>query len=171
MVEICGLGINHRSPTGQLFVKILKNSSVRPDVCRVLEIKCKDLMQDDETESKWSVHVPEPTVLPHSTDKSDNSQTTNLLGCKKTSKMESTPDFASVRNVVDVVKVVKEVIPRNTNFKNFFLFFLSRTMNDCVLYFPKKKIYGKFVLCTTPIALKLDGLSITSKSHTHLSHS
>ena len=55
-------------------------------VWRVLEFKCKELMQDDETERKRkrSVHVAEPTTLPHSTNKSDNS---NLLGCKKTSKI------------------------------------------------------------------------------------
>ena len=85
-------------------------------VWRVLEIKCKELMQDDETERKRSVHVAEPTTLPHSTDKSDNSQTTNLFGCKKTSKMVPPPDLAPAQNVVDVAKVAKEVIPRNTNF-------------------------------------------------------
>jgi hypothetical protein len=85
-------------------------------VWRVLEFKCKELMQDDETERKRkrSVHVAEPTTLPHSTDKSDNS---NLFGCKKTSKMVPPPDdLAPAQNVVDVAKVAKEVIPRNTNF-------------------------------------------------------
>jgi hypothetical protein len=53
---------------------------------------------------------------PHSTDKSDNSQTTNLFGCKKTSKMVPPPDLAPAQNVVDVAKVAKEVILRNTNF-------------------------------------------------------
>jgi len=87
-------------------------------VWRVLEFKCKELMQDDETERKRkrSVHVAEPTTLPHSTDKSDNSQTTNLFGCKKTSKMVPPPDLAPAQNVVDVAKLAKEVIPRNTNF-------------------------------------------------------
>jgi hypothetical protein len=89
-------------------------------VWRVLEIRCKELMQDDETERKRKlpVHVAEPTTLPHSTDKSDNS---NLLGCKKTSKhgrclVPPPDDLAPAQNVVDVAKVAKEVIPRNTNF-------------------------------------------------------
>jgi hypothetical protein len=72
--------------------------------------------QENETECKRSVHVVEPTTLPHNTDKSDISQTTNLLGYKKTSKMVSPPNLATAKNVVDVVKVVKEVIPRHTNF-------------------------------------------------------
>jgi hypothetical protein len=72
-------------------------------------------MQDDETERKRKryVNVAEPTTLPHSTDKSYNS---NLLGCKKTSKMVPPPALAPAQNVVDVAKVAKEVIPRNTNF-------------------------------------------------------
>jgi hypothetical protein len=74
-------------------------------------------MQDDDTERKQSVHVPEPDalLLNPSTDKSDNSQKTNLLGCKKTSKMPP-PDLAPAQNVVDVAKLAKEVIPRNTDF-------------------------------------------------------
>ena len=75
-------------------------------------------MQDDATERKQSVHVaaPDALFLNPSTDKSDNSQTTNLLGCKKTSKMVPPPDLEPAQNVVDVAKVAKEVIPRNTNF-------------------------------------------------------
>ena len=44
-------------------------------VCRVLEIRCKELIQDDETEWKQSVHVAEPDtlLLNPSTDKSDDS--------------------------------------------------------------------------------------------------
>ena len=49
-------------------------------VCRVLEIRCKELMQDDETERKRSVHVDEPTRHPDSNHQSVNSHTTNLLG-------------------------------------------------------------------------------------------
>ncbi len=82
----------------------------------VLEIKWKELMQDDETERKRSVRVVEPTTIPHFTDKSDNSQTTNLIGYKKTSKMVSPPDLVPDHNTVDVAKVAKEVIPRNTIF-------------------------------------------------------
>jgi len=70
----------------------------------------------DETEQKRSVVLAQPTTLPHRTDKSDNSQSTNLLGCKKTSKMVPPPDLASAQNVVDVGKVAKEVSPRNSNF-------------------------------------------------------
>jgi hypothetical protein len=75
-------------------------------------------MQDDDTERKQSVHVAEPDALflNPSTDKSDNSQKTNLLGCKKTSKMVSSPDLAPAQNVVDVAKRAKEVIPRNIDF-------------------------------------------------------
>jgi hypothetical protein len=67
---------------------------------------------------KQSVHVPEPDALWLNpiTDKSDNSQKTNLLGYKKTSKMVSSPDLGPAQNVVDVAKLVKEVIPRNTDF-------------------------------------------------------
>ena len=87
-------------------------------VWRVLEMRCRELMQDDETERKQSVHVAEPdTLLVNPTsDKSDNSQKTNLLGCKKTSKMVPPPDLAPAQNVVDVAKLAKEVIPRNTDF-------------------------------------------------------
>ncbi len=85
-------------------------------VWRVLEIRFRELIQDDETEWKQSVHVTEPDGLPDSTDKSDNSQKTNLLGWKKTSKMVPPPDLAPAQNVVDVGKLDKEVIPRNTNF-------------------------------------------------------
>jgi hypothetical protein len=67
------------------------------DVCRVLEIRFKELIQDDDTERKQSVHVPEP-------------------GYKKTSKMVPTPDLDPAQNVVDVTKLVQEVIPRNTDF-------------------------------------------------------
>jgi hypothetical protein len=87
-------------------------------VCRVLEIRFQELMQDDETEWKQSVHLAEPDalLLNPSTDKSDNSQKTNLLGCKKTSKMVPPPHLTATQNVVDVANLVKEVIPRNTNF-------------------------------------------------------
>jgi len=87
-------------------------------VWRVLEIRCKELMQDDETERKQSVHLAEPDALLLNpiTDKSDNSQKTNLLGCKKTSKMVPPPDLTPAQNVVDVANLAKEVIPRNTNF-------------------------------------------------------
>jgi hypothetical protein len=83
-----------------------------------LEIRFKELIQDDETERKQSVHLAEPDALLLNpiTDKSDNSQKTNLLGCKKTSKMVPPPDLTPAQNVVDVAKVAKEVIPRNTNF-------------------------------------------------------
>jgi hypothetical protein len=83
-----------------------------------LEIRWKELMQDDDTEQKKSVHVPEPDalLLNPSTDKSDNSQKSNLLGCKKTSKMVSPPHLTVAQNVVDVANLAKEVIPRNTNF-------------------------------------------------------
>ncbi len=46
----------------------------------------------------------------------ENSQTTNLLGCKKTSKMVPPPDIAPHQNVVDAAKLAKEVSPSNTNF-------------------------------------------------------
>jgi hypothetical protein len=83
-----------------------------------LEIRCKELIQDDDTERKQSVHVPEPDalLLNPRTDKSDNSQKTNLLGYKKTSKMVPSPDLAPAQNVVDVANLAKEVISRNTDF-------------------------------------------------------
>jgi trehalose utilization protein len=69
-------------------------------------------------------HVPEPDalLLNPSTDKSDNSQKTDLLGCKKTSKMVPPPDLAPAQDVVDVAKVAKEVIPRNTYFRRPLLY-------------------------------------------------
>ena len=85
-------------------------------VCRVLEIRWKELMQDDETDRKRSVVVVQPTTLPHRTDKSDDSQSTNLLGCKKTSKIAPLADLTPAQNVVDVVKLPKEVSPRNSKF-------------------------------------------------------
>jgi hypothetical protein len=93
-------------------------------VWRVLEIRCKELMQDDETERKQSVHLAEPDALLLNpiTDKSDNSQKTNLLGCKKTSKMVPPPDLAPAQDVVDVAKLAKEVIPRNTYFRRPLLY-------------------------------------------------
>jgi hypothetical protein len=84
-------------------------------VWRVLEIRCKEFMQDDETERKRSV-VVQPTTLPHRTDKSDDSQSTNLLGCKKTSKIAPPADLTPAQNVVDVAKLAKEVSPRNSKF-------------------------------------------------------
>ena len=93
-------------------------------VWRVLEMRCRELMQDDETERKQSVHVAEPdTLLVNPTsDKSGNSQKTNLLGCKKTSKMVPPPDLAPAQDVVDVAKLAKEVIPRNTYFRRPLLY-------------------------------------------------
>ncbi len=76
--------------------------------------ECKELMRDDETERRRSVHV-KPS-LPHSDGKSQNCQTTNLLGYKKPSKMVSPSDIVSDENVVDVVKLTKEVSLRNTYF-------------------------------------------------------
>jgi hypothetical protein len=75
-------------------------------------------MQDDETERKQSVHLakPDALLLNPSTEKSDNSQKTNLLGSKKTSKMVSPPHLTVAQNVVDVANLAKKVIPRNTNF-------------------------------------------------------
>ena len=55
------------------------------DVCRVLEIRCKELMWDDETERKWFVQVDEPTSPPQIPHTSDKSHTTNLFGYKKPS--------------------------------------------------------------------------------------
>ena len=62
---------------------------------RVLEIRCKELMQDDDTERKQSVHVaaPDALFLNPSTDKSDNSQKTNLLAFSQAVFMIS-PFFA-----------------------------------------------------------------------------
>ena len=59
---------------------------------------------------------PDVLLVNPSSDKSDNSQKTNLLGCKKTSKMVPPPDLVPAQDVVDVAKLAKEVIPRNTNF-------------------------------------------------------
>ncbi len=73
---------------------------------------------------KQSVHVAEPDTLlvnPRS-DKSDTSQKTNLLGCKKTSKMVPPPDLTPAQDVVDVAKLAKEVIPRNTYFRRPLLY-------------------------------------------------
>ena len=66
-------------------------------------------MRDDQTEHNRSVHVPDQTSLPHNTHKSQNSQTTNLLGCKKPCKMVPPPDIVPDENVVDVAKLAKEV--------------------------------------------------------------
>ena len=87
-------------------------------VCRVLEIRCKDLMQDDDTERKESVHVaaPDALFLNPSTDKSDNSQKTNLLTCKKTSKMVPTPDLAPAQNVVNVPNLSRRSFPETPIF-------------------------------------------------------
>jgi hypothetical protein len=81
-------------------------------------------MQDDETERKQCVHVAEPDALlvNPSSDKSDNSQKTNLFGCKKTSKMAPPPDWAPAQDVVDVAKLANDVIPRNTYFRRPLLY-------------------------------------------------
>ncbi len=84
------------------------------DVWRILEVRCKELMRDDETDRRRSVHA-KPS-LPHSADKSQNCQTTNLLGCKKPSKMVPSADITPDENVVDVVKIAKEFSLRNTYF-------------------------------------------------------
>jgi hypothetical protein len=49
-------------------------------------------------------------------------QKTNLVGGKKTSKMVPSPDLAPAQDVVDVAKVAKEVIPRNTYFRRPLLY-------------------------------------------------
>ena len=85
-------------------------------VWRVLEIRCKELMQEDETERKRSAHVDEPTRPPESPRPSDNSHPTNLLGCKKPSKMVPPPHLAPGQNVLDVANLAKEVSPTDTNF-------------------------------------------------------
>ena len=82
--------------------------------CRVLEVRCKELMRDGQTERDRSFHAAEQTSLPHRRNKSQNSQSTNLLGCKKPSKMVPPPDIVPDENVVDVAKLAKEV--RNTYF-------------------------------------------------------
>ena len=61
-------------------------------------------------------HVHAKPSLPQGADKSQNCQTTNLLGCKKPSKMVPPADIAPDENVVDVVKLAKEVSLRNTYF-------------------------------------------------------
>ena len=86
------------------------------DVSRVLEVRCKEIIRDDHTERNRSVHVAEQTSLPHSTQKRPNSQSTNLLGCKKASKMVPPPATTHDENVVDVVKLAKEVSPRRSCF-------------------------------------------------------
>jgi hypothetical protein len=85
-------------------------------VCRVLEIRCKELMRDDETERKWSAHVDEPTRPPQSPHTSDNSHTTNLLRWNKPSKMVLPPHLTPAQNVLDVANLDKEVSPTDTNF-------------------------------------------------------
>ena len=84
-------------------------------VWRVLEIRCKELLLDDETERKRSAQVDEPTRLPQSPHTSDKSHTTNLLGCKTPSKMVPPPQLAPVQNVLDVANLAKEVSPTDTN--------------------------------------------------------
>jgi hypothetical protein len=74
----------------------------------------QQLIQNEETECKRSVHVPEPTTLPHNTHKSANSNIKSVR-MKKTSKMVSPPDLVSIQNVVDVVKLDQEVSPRVTH--------------------------------------------------------
>ena len=89
---------------------------VPEDQRRALEVRGKELMWEDQTGRNRSVHVPEQTSLPHSTHKSQNSQTMNLLGCKNPSKMVPPPDITPDKNVVDVAKLAKEVSPKNTYF-------------------------------------------------------
>ena len=84
-------------------------------VWRVLEIRCKELMRDDETERKRSAQVDEPKRPPQSPHTSDKSHTTNLLGCKKPSKMVPPPHLAPAQNVLDVANLAKEVSPTDTN--------------------------------------------------------
>ena len=81
-----------------------------------LEVRCKELMRDDQTERDRSVHAPEQTSLPHSTHKSQNSQTRNLLGCKKLSKLVPQTVTVPDKNVVDVTKLAHQVSPRSTYF-------------------------------------------------------
>jgi hypothetical protein len=81
------------------------------DVCRVLEIRCKELMWDDETERKWFAQVDEPTSPPQIPHTSDKSHTTNLFGYKKPSKMVPPPHLDPSQNVLDVANLAKEVSP------------------------------------------------------------
>ena len=85
-------------------------------MCHVLKVRWKELNRVDHTERNRSVHVPEQTSLPHSTQKRPNSQNTNLLGWKKASKMVLPPVTVSEQNVVDVAKLAKEVSPRSSCF-------------------------------------------------------
>jgi len=52
---------------------------------------------DDQRERNRSVHIPEQTSLPDSTHTPPISQATNLLGCKKTSKMVPPPVTVSAQ--------------------------------------------------------------------------
>ena len=85
-------------------------------VCHVLEVRRQELIWDDKTEIDRSVHSPEQTSLPHNTHKSQNSQTTNLVGWKKSSKMVSPTVTVSDKNTVDVTKREQQVSPRSTYF-------------------------------------------------------
>jgi hypothetical protein len=138
-----------------------------------LEIRCKHLMQDDETERNRSVQIAELTTLPHSTHKSDNSQTTNLLGCTKRSKMTPPADLAPAQNVFDVAKLAKEVIPRNTNFQDLLCICISDTHYcDLVsfLLFFTQKIRQCITHASYTNAVKLEDNPLAWwKQHGHLS--
>ena len=82
-------------------------------VCHVLDVRCQQLMLDDQRERDRSVHVPEQTSLTDSTHTPPISQITNPLGCKKTSKIVPAPVTASSQASVDVNILSKQVSPRN----------------------------------------------------------
>ena len=55
-----------------------------------------------------------PGAVPHNTEKSQSSAHSNLLGCKKVSKIVMTPVSASGHVVVDISKLANEVSPIKT---------------------------------------------------------
>jgi len=80
----------------------------------ILEVRCQELMMDDQRQRDRSVHVPEQTSLSDRTHTPPISQTTNLLGCKKACKMVTAPVTASSPAAVDVKMLAKQVSPRST---------------------------------------------------------
>jgi hypothetical protein len=127
-------------------------------------------MRDDETERRRSVHA-KPS-LPHSADKSQNCQTTNLLGCKKPSKMVPPADIAPDENVVDVVKLAKEVSLRNAYFLRPLCIRISDTHYcDLVsfLFFFTQEVRKYITHATYTNAVKLEDNPLAWwKQHGHL---
>ena len=80
----------------------------------VLQDRCQEMILEDQVQRDKGPADGVPGAVPHNTENSQSSAHSNLLGCKKVSKIVMTPVSVTGHVAVDTSKLANEVSPIKT---------------------------------------------------------